>query len=152
LSTLILSALAVLLRKYSDVYKGVDQGIDHRIFCELINCCLLFALSEKMTLEWKDIFIGGVAGTLIDVAIVLCALGIAGGKGGPAQALMSTNALWQAVFGAAFAGQTMGVWQIIAMILGLLGVFSISYFDHLANRVTQYKLLSELRRSMTLET
>ena len=46
---------------------------------------------------------------------------------------MSTHALWQALCGAVFADQTLTGLQIAGILLGLVGVFSISYFDHLAN-------------------
>ena len=47
-----------------------------------------------MTIEWKDLLIGGLAGTLIEASIVLISIGVVIGKAGPAQALMSTHAIW----------------------------------------------------------
>jgi len=63
-----------------------------------------------MTITWKDLLIGGAAGTLIEASTVLLSIGIVIGKAGPAQALMSTHALWQAIWGAAIAGQSMNTW------------------------------------------
>ena len=139
-----------VVRKYSDTYQGVDQGLDSRPFCSLIYACFIPALQEKMTIEWKDLLIGGAAGTLMDTAIVFISLAITQGKAGPAQALMSTDSLWQAVCGVIFAGQTMDAWQIASLFTALLGVFSISYFDHLANSRGQNKKLAELRDSISV--
>jgi len=64
---------------------------------------------------------------------------------------MNTNALWQAAFGVIFAGQAMDGWQIVAMVLGLCGVFSIGYFDNLMTKIDNNNKLGNLRRSITLE-
>lgn len=102
-----------------------------------------------MTIEWKDIGIGFVAELLMETARILLSYGVAIGLAGPAQALMSTHALHQALAGAIFASQTLTPLQIGGILLGLVGVFSISYFDHLANKVTLQRKLTRMR---TLET
>ena len=83
--------------------------------------------------------------SFLKAASVFFCSGVAIGKAGPAQALVSTHALWQASYGAIFAGQTLDSWQIAGIFIGLLGVFSISYIDHLANRAVQNKKLGELQ-------
>ena len=55
---------------------------------------LLPALSEQMTIEYTDLLVGGIAGVLIEASRICIAVGIAKGLAGPAQALMSTHALW----------------------------------------------------------
>lgn len=61
---------------------------------------------------------------------------------------MSTHALWQALWGVIFADQTLNGLQIAGIQLGLVAVFSMSYFDHLANDMV---LKRELTRMRTLE-
>mmetsp|Transcript_9869 Transcript_9869/g.12241 ORF Transcript_9869/g.12241 Transcript_9869/m.12241 type:complete len:290 (-) Transcript_9869:183-1052(-) len=103
----VISSQQLVVRKFSGVYKGLDQGIDSVPLRSIFFMSLLPSLSEQMTIEWSDIAIGGIAGTLIEISRVLISIGIALGKAGPAQALMSTHALWQAIWSAAFVGQTL---------------------------------------------
>ena len=56
-----------------------------------------------MTIEWSDILVGLAAEALMENARILLSYGVEKGLAGPAQALMSTHALWQALCGAVFA-------------------------------------------------
>ena len=96
-----------------------------------------------MSITIGDILIGAVAEGLMETARVLLSYGIEKGIAGPAQALMSTHALWQVIWGALFASQTIGGLQIAGLLLGLSGVFFISYIDHLIQKRARSKLMTD---------
>ena len=84
--------------------------------------------------------IGAAAECLMETARVLLSFGIEKGLAGPAQALMSTHALWQVIWGAIFADSAVTGLQWAGLALGLAGVFSISYFDYLMTKMAQKKV------------
>ncbi len=47
-----------------------------------------------MTIEWSDLAVGLGAEGLMETARILLSFGVEKGLAGPAQALMSTHALW----------------------------------------------------------
>ena len=57
---------------------------------------------------------------------------------------MSTHALHQAFWSAMVAGQTLTLLQFMGLICGVAGVFSISFFDHLASKVKIKRRISRL--------
>ena len=80
--TIVFCVMAIIIRKFSDVYTGIDQGIDHRIFVNLVLVCFIPSLIEKMDINWTDFIIGGLAGSLMDTSVVFHCLGVAKGKAG----------------------------------------------------------------------
>ena len=58
---------------------------------------------------------------------------------------MSTHALWQVICGAIFVDSPVTGLQIAGLMLGLSGVFLISYFDHLLNKI------ADKRRNKAIE-
>lgn len=101
---IIISLQAWLIRRFSKYYTGVDQAIDAAPGNNLVFCFFLISLADEMTrtIEFKDILIGAAAEGLMETSRVLLSYGIAVGLAGPAQALMSTHALWQVIWGAIF--------------------------------------------------
>ena len=57
---------------------------------------------------------------------------------------MSTHALHQAFWSAMVAGQTLTLLQFMGLFFGVAGVFSISFFDHLASKVKIKRKISRL--------
>ena len=106
-------------------------------------------MSEEITIRLQELLIGGVAGILISSGRILISIGVSLGLAGPAQSLMSTHALHQAFWSAMVAGQALSLPQLLGLLLGLLAVCSISYFDHLANKI---KLRREISRVQTQES
>ena len=68
--------------------------------------CFLIPLLKRpdFTLSWTDLAIGTLAGSLMTVGRILIAIAVAEGIAGPAQSLMSTHALHQALWTALLAG------------------------------------------------
>lgn len=52
---------------------------------------------------------------------------------------MSTHALWQVICGAIFVNSPVTGLQVAGLVLGLAGVFTISYFDHLMTKMQKKK-------------
>ena len=84
----------------------------------------LFPLSnnDEFTITWADIAVGASAGMLMCLGRIFVTIGVAIGEAGPAEALMSTHALYQSLLSAIFAGQTLSALEICGVLLGLGGV------------------------------
>lgn len=91
---IVISTQHYIIRKFSRFYSGLDQAIDAAPPQNLIFCFFLIPLSGEFTIGWNDIFIGLAAEGLMEMARVLLSFGVEKGLAGPAQALMSTHALW----------------------------------------------------------
>ena len=144
---IIISTQAYIIRKFSTHYSGIDQSIDAAPIQNLIFCFFLLPLKSEMTITVEDILVGAAAEGLMETARVLLAYGIEKGLAGPAQALMSTHALWQVICGAIFVNSPVTGLQIAGLLLGLAGVFSISYFDYLHTKMQKKKqMLAEMAR------
>lgn len=91
---IVISTQHYIIRKFSRYYTGLDQAIDAAAPQNLIFCFFLIPLSTEMTIGWRDVFIGLAAEGLMETARVLLSFGVEKGLAGPAQALMSTHALW----------------------------------------------------------
>ena len=98
----------LFIRLFKSNYSGVDMGIDAGLAEFALFCIFLYPLSQEMTIGWREIGIGSAAGTLICLGRIFISIGISTGLAAPAQALMSTNSLHQAIWSAAVAGQTLG--------------------------------------------
>lgn len=77
---------------------------------------------------------GSIAAFLIGNGRILIAIAVAEGIAGPAQALMSTHALHQALWTALLAAQPLSPLQVTAVLLGLMGVTTIAAVDHLVKK------------------
>ena len=66
----------------------------------------LFPLSnnDEFTITWADIAVGASAGMLMCLGRIFVTIGVAVGLAGPAEALMSTHALYQSLLSAIFDG------------------------------------------------
>jgi len=124
-----------IIRKFSRNYSGLEQAFDAAVLTNALFCLFLIKLSEEMTITWRDLGIGLAAEILMETSHILLSYGVSIGLAGPAQALMSTHAMWQSLCGAIFANKTLNALQIAGILLGLVGVFSITYFDYLANKL-----------------
>ena len=87
-----------------------------------------------MTIEWSDILVGSAGGFLMEISRLLIAYGVSTGLAGPAQALMSMHALWQAMYGAIFAGQTLTTFQVIGVACCFVAASMMSLFDTLMSK------------------
>ena len=83
------------------------MGIDASMIEFAVFSIVLYPLSQEMTIGWRELGIGAVAGCLICSSRIFISIGISNGLAAPAQALMSTNSLYQACLSAAVAGQTL---------------------------------------------
>ena len=128
-----------IIRKFSGNYEGVDQALDAAAIQNPEFCLFLIPLSKVMDITANDLMVGAAAEVLMESARVGIAYGVHIGLAGPAQALMSTHALWQVLAGAIFANSPVSALQIAALLLGLAGVSLISYFDHLLTKLTEAK-------------
>ena len=128
-----------IIRKFSGNYGGVDQALDAAAIQNPVFCLFLIPLSKVMDITANDLLLGAAAEALMESARVCIAYGVHIGLAGPAQALMSTHALWQVLAGAIFANSSVSALQIAALLLGLAGVSLISYFDHLLTKLTEAK-------------
>lgn len=91
---MIISTQHYVIRKFSTYYTGLDQAIDAAFPTNLIFCFFLIPLADEMTITMKDLGIGLAAEALMETARILLSFGVEVGLAGPAQALMSTHALW----------------------------------------------------------
>ena len=99
-----MSTKHVFIRLYKSNYSGIDLGIDASFLEFGLFLFLLYPLSHEMTIGWREIGIGAGAGILICLGRIFISVGVSTGLAAPAQALMSTNSLHQAVWSAAAAG------------------------------------------------
>ena len=70
---------------------------------------MLISLREKMTITWNDLAIGTLAEFFMEIARILVSYSVEKGLAGPAAALISTQALHQALLGVIFADQSLGL-------------------------------------------
>ena len=110
----------------------------------------LFPLSnnDEFTITWADIAVGASAGMLMCLGRIFVTIGVAIGEAGPAEALMSTHALYQSLLSAIFAGQTLSALEICGVLLGLGGVFCMAFLDTV---VDKYRKKKEIQRLKSLE-
>ena len=145
----LMSTKHLFIRMFKSNYSGVDMGIDASMIEFAIFCIVLYPLSQEMTIGWRELGIGAVAGCLICASRIFISIGISTGLAAPAQALMSTHAFHQARWSAVVAGQTLTFFQILGLVFGILAVFSISYFDQLAKKIKNEGQLKQLHRSLS---
>ena len=119
----IISIQHYIIRRFNANYSGLEQAYDAAWLTNLLFFFFLIPLQDKMVLTWTDIGVGFAAELLMETSRILLSYGVAIGLAGPAQALMSTHALHQALCGAIFASQTLNALQISGILLGLVGVF-----------------------------
>ena len=88
-------------------YAAFDQAVDSAILEGILTSFLLIPLFKQysFTFEWTDLAWGSLAGFLMTAGRILIAIAVAEGIAGPAQSLMSTHALYQALWTAIFASQ-----------------------------------------------
>ena len=92
----VVSTQHFLIRKYKPQYDGIAQALDAAILEFFILTMFLFPLSSStdFTITWTDLGIGMAAGLLMCMGRVFVTIGVAIGLAGPAEALMSTHALY----------------------------------------------------------
>lgn len=81
------------IRKYKGSYDSLNLPLDSGIF-EMLFCCIFSVYYQiQVGFTARDFFLGGVSGVLQLNGRIFMALGVSEGLGGPAQSLMSTNAV-----------------------------------------------------------
>ena len=64
------------------------------------------------------------------------AYSIAEGLAGPAQSIMSTNAIWMTLCTVIFDGQSLSILQFLGMFSGITGAFIIAMGDQIVAKLT----------------
>ena len=150
ISACLMSTKHMFIRLYKSNYSGVDMGVDASGLEFIILSMFLIPLcqEEGFTLGIEELAVGSIAGILICQGRIFISIGVSVGLAGPAQSLMSTHSLHQAFWSSIIASQALNFLQVLGMILGLCGVFSISVLDHLANK---YKAKGQLKKQKSIE-
>jgi len=103
----------------------LDSGI-----LEMTTCCIFsiyYQATEGFTA--RDLLVGGISGVLQLNGRIFMALGVSEGLGGPAQSLMSTNAVVMTVLTCIVDKQSLSTYQLLGLISGLTGAFIIAMGD-----------------------
>jgi len=127
----VVSTQHFIIRKFNPQYPGISQALDAAIPEFLVLSFFLIPLNGKMdfTLTWDDMGVGFAAGLLMCLGRISVTIGVAIGLAGPAEALMSTHALYQSLLSAIIDGQSLSLLEILGVLLGLLGVFCMAFLD-----------------------
>lgn len=104
--------------------------------------------NAEFTITWGDLAIGMAAGFLMCLGRISVTIGVATGLAGPAEALMSTHALYQSLLSAIFASQELTLLEILGVLLGLVGVFCMAFLD---TCVDKYRMKKEIKRLQVAE-
>lgn len=135
----VVSTQHFLIRKYKPQYNGISQALDAAILEFLILTCFLIPLSQNdtddFTITWEDLGFGFIAGMLMCLGRIFVTIGVAVGLAGPAEALMSTHALYQSLLSAIFASQSLSLLEILGILLGLAGVFFMAFLDTCVQKI-----------------
>ena len=102
--------------------------------------------NPEFTITMNDLLIGAAAGTLMCLGRIFVTIGVATGLAGPAEALMSTHALYQSLLSAIFAGQSLSILETSGVVLGLIGVFAISFLDTCVEKAKMKKQINDLKK------
>lgn len=78
---------------------------------------------------------GGLTGFLRTCGQFGIGFGVAFGQGGPAQAIMSTNAIVMTFFTVLLDNQSLTYFEILALCSGIFGAFIISMGDELLQKI-----------------
>lgn len=92
----VVSTQHFLIRKFKPSYDGIEQALDASVIEFFVLTLFLIPLSDNssFTIEWVDIAMGTAAGLLMCLGRIFVTIGVAVGLAGPAEALMSTHALY----------------------------------------------------------
>ena len=85
------------------------------------------------------------AGLLMCLGRVFVTIGVAVGLAGPAEALMSTHALYQSVLTAIFDSQALSLVEIMGVVLGLVGVFFMAFLDTCVEKIRMKSNIKKLK-------
>lgn len=94
----VVSTQHYLIRKFKPQYNGISQALDAAILEFFILTLFLIPLQNNpetdYIINWEDMWVGGAAGFLMCMGRIFVTIGVAIGLAGPAEALMSTHALY----------------------------------------------------------
>jgi len=139
----VVSTQHFLIRKFKPQYHGIEQALDAAVIEFFVLTMFLIPLSGNVefTITWNDIGLGTAAGMLMCLGRIFVTIGVAVGLAGPAEALMSTHALYQSLLSAIFAAQALSLLEILGVLLGLAGVFFMAFLDTCVERIQQKKAI-----------
>ena len=143
----VVSTQHFLIRKYKPQYDGIEQALDAAVIEFFVLSMFLIPLSGNpdFTITMNDIWLGTAAGLLMCLGRIFVTIGVAVGLAGPAEALMSTHALYQSLLSAIFADQSLTLLEILGVLLGLAGVFFMAFLDTCVERIQQKKAIQRLK-------
>ena len=149
----VVSTQHFLIRKYKPQYDGISQALDAAILEFLVLTFFLIPLSNNpdFTITWKDLGLGMIAGLLMCLGRVFVTIGVAVGLAGPAEALMSTHALYQSVLTAIFDSQPLSLLEVLGVVLGLVGVFFMAFLDTCVEKLKMRKSIKLLKSQESME-
>lgn len=143
----VVSTQHFLIRKYKPQYDGIEQALDAAVIEFFVLSLFLIPLSGNadFTITMNDIWLGTAAGLLMCLGRIFVTIGVAVGLAGPAEALMSTHALYQSLLSAIFADQSLTVLEILGVLLGLAGVFFMAFLDTCVERIRAKNEIKRLK-------
>ena len=99
----------LFIKNFKNSYSGVNLGIDSTIFEYMIFTFFLIPLMQREDFQpdTREIIIGSLAGCLMASGRIFISMAVSLGLAAPAQALMSTHSLHQALWSTIIAGQTL---------------------------------------------
>ena len=128
-----MSIKQVIIRWYMKDYPPLLLSLDSMVLENGVFCIatILLVKGEEFDYTWQVFGIGAAAGIMIGLGRILMAIAVAVGIAAPAQALMSTHALYQTMWSTVLDGQSFTTLQALGIMFGFLGVFTISAVNYL---------------------
>lgn len=126
-----------MTRKYKGTYRTIDLAIDSCILEALIVCILTIIKATDTGFTVSELMLGGLVGFLQKCGYIFIAFGVAYGQGGPAQALMATNAIWMTMYTVVLSNESLAGLEILALCTGTGGAFIIAMGDSIVDRIKQ---------------
>ena len=143
----VVSTQHYLIRKFKPQYNGIEQALDAAVIEFFVLTLFLIPLSNNadFTITWEAVGYGTLAGLLMCLGRIFVTIGVAVGLAGPAEALMSTHALYQSIASAIFDGQSLTALEVAGVLLGLAGVFFMAFLDTCVERIQQKKAIAKAK-------
>jgi glucose uptake protein GlcU len=112
LAPVLMSSKHFIIRKFKDAYDPFTQTIDGFIIEYTIFSlfAIYLGIHGEPDLSARNLIIGTIAGLFYSVSRINMSMAVAIGIAGPAQAMISTHALYQTMWSAVLDGQAVSFW------------------------------------------